>query len=74
MKISHVDHDYLKRQKDPLEKYLCIFSTNVALNVAIYTFTMRSTFKFFYIPKQNKNIKIWHLRNITFMVYIIIKA
>ena len=28
----------------------------------------------FYIPKQKKNIKIWHFRNVAFMVYIIIKA
>ena len=36
MKISHADHDYLKLEKDPLEKYLTVFSTNFALNVASY--------------------------------------
>ena len=34
---------------------------------------MRSTFKF--VTFQNrKNIKIWHFKNVAFMVYIIIKA
>ena len=49
MKISHADHDELKTKKDPLEKYFSVFffSTNFALNVAIFTFTMKSTFTFF---------------------------
>ena len=31
-------------------------------------------FYVFYIPKQKIYIKIWHFRNMTFMVYTIIKA
>ena len=31
-------------------------------------------FYVFYILKHKKNIKIWHFKNVTFMVYIIIKA
>ena len=56
MKISLADHDYLKLQKDPLEEYLSIFSTNFALNVAIFTFTMISTFTFLH-SKTDKTSK-----------------
>ena len=73
MKVSHDDHDYLKLLKYPLEKYYVFFSTDFVLNVAIYTFTMRSTFTFFTFQKRN-NINIRHFINITFMVYIIIKT
>ena len=48
------------------------FSTNFALYVAIFTFTMRSTYTF--LHSKTEKIKILHFRNITFMVYIIIKA
>ena len=56
MKISHANHDYLKLQKDPLEKYLSVFffKTFFALNVAIFTFAVRSTFMFF-SPKEKKH-------------------
>ena len=40
---------------------------------AFITFTMRSTFTFFTFQNR-KNNKIWHFRNVAFMVYIIIKA
>ena len=74
MKISHTNHDYLKLKKDPLEKYLSVFfSTNFPLNVAIFTFSMRSIFTFFTFQNR-KNIKIRHCRNVTYMLYIIIKA
>ena len=68
MKISHADHDYLKLSKDPLEKYLSVFSTNFALNIAIFTFTMRSTFKFLHskteIKHQNLAFKKCYLHGI----------
>ena len=56
MKISHADHEYLKLKKDPLEKYLSVFSTNFALNIIIFMFTMRPTFTFFTFQNR-KNIK-----------------
>ena len=46
MEISHADHDYLKLKTDPLEKYLSVFQYKFVLNIAIFTFTMRSTFTF----------------------------
>ena len=55
MKASHADHDYLKLKQDPLEKYLCVFSTSFALNVTIFTFTMRSTFTSFTFQKRKKH-------------------
>ena len=55
MKISDVDHDYLKLLKAPLEKYYAFFRTIFALNVAIFKFTMRSTFTFFTFQERKKN-------------------
>ena len=40
MKVSHADYYYLDLWKDPLKSIYAIFSTNVALNVAIFSFTM----------------------------------
>ena len=57
MKISHVDHDQLKPKKDPLKKYLSVFSANSVLNVAIFMFTMRSTFTFFTFQNRKKTSK-----------------
>ena len=51
-----------------------IFSTKFALNVAIFTYTMRCTFTFLHSTRKKKPILIGHFRNITFMVYIIIKT
>ena len=36
MKVSHADHDYLKLKNDPLQSIYAFFSTNFALNVAIF--------------------------------------
>ena len=36
---------------------MLFFSTNIALNVSIFTLTMRSTFTFFYIPNEKKTSK-----------------
>ena len=73
MKISNVDNDYLKLWKRSFrEVFYAFFSTNVALNVAIFTFTMRFILGVFFAFQKRKNIKIWHFRNITFTVYIII--
>ena len=68
MKVSHADNDYLKLKKDSSEKYLCVYQYKFYVNHEIYFYG-----GFFYIPKE-KNNKIWHFRNITFMVYIIIKT
>ena len=76
MNVIRAKHNYLKLKKDPLEVFMRVFFQHIFfLNVVIFTFTMRSTFTFFTLQKR-KNIKIWHLRNISFMVYtcIIIKT
>ena len=49
------------------------FSTNLALNVAIFTFTMRSTFTFLHSKRQKNNIKIGHFINVNFMVLVSLK-
>ena len=54
MKKGHSDHDYSKLWKDPLEKYLSVFSTRFALSIAIFTFTMRSTFTLFFTFQNRK--------------------
>ena len=73
MKISYADNDKLKPKKDPLEKYFSVFQYKFCARCYHFYVDHEIYFYVFYIPKQ-KNIKVWHFRNVTFMVYIIIKA
>ena len=72
MKVSHADLDYLK--KDHLEKYVSVIQNKFCAYVAIFYVFHEIYFYIFYIPKEKKPIKIWHFRNISFMIYIIIKT
>ena len=54
MKVKHGNHDYLEQLKYPLEKYLCVLEYNYVLNVASFTFTMRSIFTFLTFQKIKK--------------------
>ena len=45
MKVSHADHDYLKLEKDPSEKYFLLLMCHFYVNHEIY-------FYVFYIPKE----------------------
>ena len=56
------------------EVFKRFFSTNFAIHVAIYYVYHEIYFYVFFTSQNRKNIKIWHFRNVTFMVYIIIKA
>ena len=75
MKISHTDHDYLSYGKI-LQRSIYAFLVQILrLMLPFFMLSMISIYFYvFYIPKQKKNIKTWHFRNITFTVYIITKA
>ena len=68
-------HPYLKQLKYPLEKYLCYFCSNFALNVAVFSLTLRSNITFFCIPKEKKH-QNWtfykYMYNLHSIIYIII--
>ena len=73
MKVNQGSHDYLKQLKDPLKKYLCVLSTNFALNVAVCFVYHEILLYITYIPKEKKR-QIRAFKKYTFVVYIITKT
>ena len=71
MTVSHVDHD--KAIERSFREVCMRYSVQILRLILPFYIYHEIYFYVLYIPKEKKTSKFCYLRNITFMVYIIIK-